>query len=127
MTSVISIFNTHFIEFLDDVLSIFPTNVNILAAKNSVVALKKINPSILIKAWKTYMTNVYFEQINNDDLSFFITKDYSKDLIYSANPDKIMDAINELRDPVSRMNEGDQQKTMKYIKNLTKLTLIYNP
>jgi hypothetical protein len=127
MTSIISVFNTHFVEFLDDILTIFPTNVNILTAKNSILAFKKINPSIIIKVWKTYISNVYLEQINNDDISFFITKDYSKDLIYSANPDKIMEAINELREPIRQMNPGDQQKTMKYLKNLTKLSLMYNP
>ena len=87
--------------------------------------LKKMNPAIVIKTWKKYIADRYLEQINNDDVSFFISKDYSNDLIYSYNPDKIIDTINRLRDPIRNMDESDQVKTMKYIKNLTKMSLLY--
>ena len=32
-----------------------------------------------------------------------------------------MESINRLREPVKQMNSTDQEKTMKYIQNLTKL------
>lgn len=124
-TSISSIFNEHLVEFFDDILTIFPSNTDILAGKNSIIAIKKMNPAIVIKTWKTYIADVYLEKINNDDISFFLSKDYSNDLVYSHNPDKIMETINRLRDPIRNMNEADQLKTMKYIKNLTKLSLLY--
>jgi hypothetical protein len=125
MSSLVSIFNDHLIECFDDILNVFPANTDILAAKNSIIAVKKMNPAIVIKTWKKYIADRYLEQINNDDVSFFISKDYSNDLIYSYNPDKIIDTINRLRDPIRNMNESDQVKTMKYIKNLTKMSLLY--
>ena len=124
--SLITIFNDHFVEFIDDVQQIFPLNVDILAAKNSILTIRKLNPSIVIKIWKTYIADVYKTQIDNDDISFFVNKDYSNDLIYSPNSEKIMTAINRLRDPISQMTPGDQVKTMKYLKNLTKLSLLYS-
>ena len=126
MASIISIFNDHFMEFIEDIYSIFPYNTDILTAKNSFIAIKKMNPAIIVKIWVKYIANVYQEQINNDDISFFISKDYSADLVNSSNSDKIMESINRLRDPVSKMNADEQTKTMKYIKNLTKISLMYN-
>jgi hypothetical protein len=125
MTSLVSIFNNHLIECFDDILIVFPSNTDILAAKNSIIAIKQMNPAIVIKTWKKYIADRYLEQINNDDVSFFISKDYSNDLVYSHNPDKIIETINRLRDPIRNMNESDQIKTMKYIKNLTKMSLLY--
>ena len=126
MASIVSIFNDHFMEFIEDIYSIFPYNTDILTAKNSFIAIKKMNPAIIVKIWVKYIANVYQEQINNDDISFFISKDYSADLVNSSNSDKIMESINRLRDPVSKMNADEQTKTMKYIKNLTKISLMYN-
>jgi hypothetical protein len=125
MASIVSIFNDHFMEFIEDIYSIFPYNTDILTAKNSFIAIKKMNPAIIVKIWVKYIANVYQEQINNDDISFFISKDYSADLVNSSNSDKIMESINRLRDPVSKMNADEQTKTMKYIKNLTKISLMY--
>lgn len=125
MSSLVSIFNNHLIECFDDILNVFPSNTDILAAKNSIITIKQMNPAIVIKTWKKYIADRYLEQINNDDVSFFISKDYSNDLVYSHNPDKIIETINRLRDPIRNMNESDQFKTMKYIKNLTKMSLLY--
>lgn len=126
MSSIVSVFNTHFVELFDDILTIFPTNTDILTAKNSLIALKKVNPAVIIKVWKKYIAQKYSEQINNDDISFFLSKDYSEDLTNTHNPDKIIDTINQLREPISNMSLDDQLKTLKYIKNLTKLSLLYN-
>ena len=123
--NVVSIFNEHLVEFFDDVQSIFPENVDILTGKNSILAFKKINPALIIRIWATYIASVYSVQIENNDISFFIDKDYSTDLTYTTNADKIMETINRLRDPISKMNPEDQIKTMKYIKNLSKLSMLH--
>jgi hypothetical protein len=125
MSSIVSVFNDHFIEFLEDIQTIFPSNADILTAKNSILTIKKMNPAIIIKVWKKYIADIYKEKIDNDDISFFISKDYSGDLGNAQNPDKIVEIINRLREPVRQMNPTDQIKTMKYLKNLTKLSLLY--
>lgn len=123
--NLVSIFNEHLVEFFDDVQSIFPDNLDILTGKNSILAFKKINPALIIRIWATYIASVYTVQIENNDVSFFIDKDYSGDLTYASNAEKIMETINRLREPVSRMNPSDQMKTMKYIKNLSKMSMMH--
>ena len=59
------------------------------------------------------------------NINFFITKDYSSDLAKNDNSDKIMEAINRLREPIRKMSHENQAKTMKYIQNLTKLASMY--
>ena len=63
----------------------------------------------------------YKDQIDAGDINFFVTKDYSSDLVKTDNADKIMDSIDRLRNPVKLMSPENQAKTMKYIQNLSKL------
>ena len=123
--SLVSAFNSHLVDFFEDIQSIFPDNVDILTGKNSILAFKKVNPALIIRIWATYIASVYSEQIENNDLSFFIGKDYKDDLVYTSNAENIMAIINRIREPISCMNPQDQIKTMKYIKNLSKLSMMY--
>jgi len=123
--STITIFNDHFSDFINDIQSVFPDDVDILTAKNALSAIKKANPKLIIKIWKTYIVKNYKEEIISGDISFFINKDYSKD-ISSNNSDKIIDAINRLRNPIKNMTSDNQLKTMKYIQNLTKISEMLN-
>jgi len=123
--NLVSIFNEHLVEFFDDIQSIFPDNADILTGKNSLLMFKKINPALIIRIWATYIASVYATQIENNDLTFFIGKDYSTDLVYTSNAEKTMEIINRLRGPISQMNEAEQTKTMKYIKNLSKLSMLH--
>lgn len=123
---ILSKFNEHFVEFITDIQQVFPEDVDILSAKNSLLAIKKVNPKMIIKIWKTHVVNKYIDQIEKGDISFFINKDYSSDLsktYFSSN--KIMEGIDRLRAPIRAMTSENQQKTMKYIQNLTKLSMLY--
>jgi hypothetical protein len=125
-STILSKFNEHFVEFITDVQEVFPEDVDILSAKNSLLAIKKLNPKMIIKIWKTHIVDKYVEQIEKGDISFFINKDYSSDLsktYFSSN--KIMEGIDRLRAPIREMSVENQGKTMKYIQNLTKLSMLY--
>ena len=121
-SSILTAFNTHFIEFVDDIISIFPDDKDIATAKNSFLLIKKANPKMIIKIWKSAVVAKYQDKIDEGDIRFFIEKDYSTDLTNSGNSDRIIEAINRLRNPVKMMNPVDQEKSMKYIQNLTKLS-----
>ena len=126
MTSnILSAFNDHFVEFVTDIQNVFPEDHDILVAKNSLLAIRKANPKMIVKIWYTYIVGKYKTEIEKGDLTFFINKDYSQDLIYANNPDKIIESIDRLRMPIKAMNPADQAKTMKYIQNLTKLASMY--
>jgi hypothetical protein len=65
----------------------------------------------------------YQKEIADGNINFFISKDYSSDLVKTDNSSQIMDVIDRLREPIKLMSEENQQKTMKYIQNLSKLAL----
>jgi hypothetical protein len=123
-TNLITIFNDHFAEFVSDIQSIFPEDVDILTAKNALIAIRKANPKLIVKIWYKYVVMPYKAQIDSGNIGFFISKDYSADLVKNDNADKIMESINRLRGPISQMSVDNQAKTMKYIQNLSKLALM---
>ncbi|MCJ7802887.1 MAG: hypothetical protein MUP82_11085 [Candidatus Marinimicrobia bacterium] len=121
MNNILTAFNDHFLEFVNDVQAVFPEDTDILSAKNSLIAIRKANPKMIVKIWNTFIVGKYKREIESGDLGFFMNKDYSNDLAVSQNPDKIMESINRLRDPIRNMSSENQAKVMKYIQNLTKL------
>lgn len=123
--SILSAFNTHFVEFLEDVASIFPEDRDIKKAKTSLEMLKKANPKMIIRVWREYIVNKYKTQIEAGDISFFLSKDYSNDVSSAGDSSRIMESIERLRTPISNMGKDNQDKTMKYIQNLTKLCEMY--
>ena len=125
-TNYLTIFNDHFTDFVNDIQRVFPEDIDILTAKNSLNAIRKINPKLIVKIWITYVATPYQSEINSGDIAFFIDKDYSSDLVRNDNADKIMLSIDRLRTPVKNMDPANQAKTMKYIQNLCKLALLVN-
>jgi hypothetical protein len=124
MSNLLTVFNDHFVEFLNDVHSVFPNDADVLTAKNALMAIRKANPKMLVKIWLQFVVIPYKTQIENGDIHFFIDKDYSQDVSGTDNADKIMQSIDRLRNPVKMMNANDQAKTMKYLQNLSKLALL---
>lgn len=121
MSNILTAFNNHFLEFLNDVQSVFPTDPDVLAAKNALNLIRKANPKMIVKIWKTFIVDKYRQQIESGDISFFINKDYTADVSSASGSDKIMESIDRLREPVRNMGQDNQSKVMKYIQNLTKL------
>jgi hypothetical protein len=123
-TNLVTVFNDHFTEFVNDVQSVFPNDTDILTAKNALLTIRKANPKLLVKIWLKYVYSPYKEQIEAGNINFFLTKDYSSDLARNDNADKIMESIDRLRNPVKEMSAENQAKTMKYIQNLSKLAML---
>ena len=126
MASILSIFNNHLIEFVEDIESVFPDDVDIKTAKNALIAIKKTNPKLIPNIWYRNVANPYREQIERGDCNFFINKDYASDCARHGHGQKMMEAIDRLRDPVMNMNTANQEKTMKYVQNLSKLCYDYS-
>ena len=122
-SNILSAFNDHFVEFISDIQLVFPDDVDLLTAKNSLIMIRKANPKMIIKIWKSHIVDKYTKQIEDGDLTFFMDKDYSNDI--SGN-EKIMEGINRMREPIKNMSKDNQDKSMKYIQNLTKLCAIYH-
>jgi len=125
-SSILTAFNEHFIEFLNDVQSVFPTDPDILAAKNSLSLIRKANPKLFIKAWISYVVGKYQNMIEEGNIEFFIHKDYTEDLVDTENHSKIIEGIDRLRKPISTLTKENQKKVMKYLQNLNNLALMYD-
>jgi hypothetical protein len=119
--NILTAFNDHFIDFVNDVHSVFPNDADILSTKNALMAIRKANPKMIVKIWNAFIVSNYKGEIEAGNLDFFINKDYSQDISTAANSDKIMESIDRLRAPVKNMGPENQAKVMKYIQNLTKL------
>jgi len=115
-------FNKHFDEFIEDIQNVFPEDDEVKTMKNLLYLIKKTNPKLVLEYWNTYIRIPYQKPIENGDISFFINKDYSVDVTMTDN---ISNFIERLRCYVKNMTEENQQKSMKYIQNLSNLTKIY--
>jgi hypothetical protein len=118
-------FNKHFFDFLEDIITIYPEKKELTNAKTSFEIIKRANPTAIIKAWNKHVYNKYKDVIDAGDITFFFEKDYSKDLEKLSNAEKIMNTINNIREPISQMNDTNKGHCAKYIQNLSKLSMIY--
>jgi len=125
-STILAAFNDHFIEFVNDIVTVFPEDPDILSAKNSFILIRKANPKMIIKIWQSYVINKYGPEIEKGNIDFFINKDYGDDLTNTGNLDKIVEAIDRLRNPVKMMNTEERTKVMKYMQNLQKLSTVYH-
>ena len=119
-------FNTHFIELLDDILLIYPDNIEILTARKFFITIKQMNPAILIKSWYINVYQKYKEYISQGNLDFFFNKDYSSDLLDVADSDDIIKMIDNVRNPFSKMSVENKIHSVSYLNNLNKLSVLYN-
>lgn len=123
-SSLLLAFNNHFKEFAEDIANYFPENMDIKTSINACYAIRKVNPTLIIKVWKTRVVEPYKKQIDDGDFDFFINKDYSKD-INIEQKDRALQVIEKLRILVPQMAKADQEKCMQYVKNLTTISIHY--
>lgn len=121
----LSAFNNQFLEFIEDILRLFPNDPDLIACKNSLLMIKRINPRLIIMSWKQFIATPYEKEIEEGGLDYFISKDYTKDLSNVDDVEKITSVIERLRTPLKNLHDDDKGIAMKYINNLTKLSLMY--
>jgi len=125
-STLLRAFNNHFFDFIDDIIRIFPENTELPKSRLSFSTIKQANPTAIVKAWYKFIYMKYNNIIQQGDISFFYEKDYSTDIGHLKNADKIMNTIDSLRDPIKEMSDINKGHAMKYIQNLTKLSLMYS-
>jgi uncharacterized protein (UPF0335 family) len=122
---LLNAFNTQLTEFIEDIELVFNEDSAIKKAKTSIFMIKKVNPTLTAKIWYNYICSKYESEINNDNIDFFLEKDYKKDLVYMNQSEQIISSIDKLRDPIKNMSKENQEKSLKYIKNLCILSKLY--
>ena len=124
MSSLLKAFNNHLLEFLDDIISIFPNNLDIRTGKTFIEGVKKVNPKSLILFWKESILDLYEDQIEKGDSTFFLNKDYKYDL-GEQETNRAMEVINDIKNLVRETSQKNKNIAMKYMQNLTKLCKLY--
>jgi hypothetical protein len=119
-------FNTHFLELINDILLIFPTNQDIKHSLNSFQMISRLNPTIVIRTWYSNIYIPYNLVIYSGDITFFLEKNYAEDLSNASNAKEIMGIIDRIREPIKSMNAKNREHTIKYLQNLTKLSKLYS-
>ena len=122
--SLKEVFCTQLLEFMDDILRVFPNNLDLKTGKTFIVGLTKVSKRKLIGIWKTSVVDVYEEAIMKGDKEYFINKDYSEDL-GEGGTDKMMSVVEDVRVLIRNTSEENKDKAIKYLQNLTKICKLY--
>ena len=122
---IMNTFNLQLFEFFDDIQCVVTGDSSIEKAKNALIVIKKINPSLIIKIWYVYIYSKYKTEIENNNIQFFTEKDYREDLENLNKSDDIIKNIDKIREPIKNMSKENQDKSFKYIKNLCMLSKLY--
>lgn len=125
--TLIRAFNDHLFEFLEDISKLLPENREMMTAIRSFQTVVTLNKSIIIKCWHKYVYSKYFDVIEKGDITFFFEKDYSNDLINMKNPDKVIEIIDTIRNPVKEIceNPKNAKYAIEYIQNLSRLSVAF--
>ena len=118
------LFCNQLIEFIDDILTIFPNNLDLKTGKTFIVGLTKVSKRKLVGIWKTSVVDIYEEAIMNGDKEYFINKDYSEDL-GEGGTDKMMNVVEDVRKLIRNTSDENKDKAIKYLQNLTKICKLY--
>lgn len=124
---IIETFNKHFMEFIIDIERVFPNDNDIMSMRKSLSKSLLIMPKSLIRMFNDYFVAMYSSEIDEGNLNFFIENDYRTKHGYKPTDDVwILDKIDILREPVRSMNESEKANVIQYLKNLKKLSDLYN-
>ena len=119
-------FNTEFTNFLDFIISLFPDKDELKSFKTAITFLIKYNPSNLIYLWNYYVTIPYNDIIQKGDFNYFENKNYSTDVKdLKENAEYVLKTYNEMRENISKTSEENKKISMKFIQNLSNLSLLY--
>lgn len=120
-------FNTLFTDFIEDLSRVLPENKDVSTAKISFDTIRKANPTAIIKVWFKYIYTPYGDSISKGEIIFFLDKDYSYDVRNLKNPDRVLEVINTIRDPIRNMGETNHMHVANYLKKLCQLSALYQP
>ena len=121
---IIETFNKHFMEFITDVERVFPSDPDIISTRKSVSKSIFLMPKTLIRLFNDNFSSLYGDEIDRGDLNFFIDNDYRAK--HANQADDAWNKIDSLREPVRNMSDENKEKVIQYLKNLKKLSDLYN-
>ena len=117
-------FNNHILEFINDILVLYPNDTDIISSKRYLGTLTFVNKTYLIKTWYV-SSNKFKDAIQDGNISFFLNRKYDDDINKAYNTDYSNYLIKRVKEIVKELESDNLQKAIKYIQNLTKLSCLY--
>jgi len=124
MASLLGAFNAQLVKFIEDIAGVLKPE-DAAEAIRGVKALKltlKLTPAIAVKMWQEYAQR-YSEDIETGNIQGFISRDYKDDL--KDRDTSWLEACERIRKCAIYLSPSNQDKTMKYVQLLTKLSNMY--
>ena len=59
MSNILTAFNTHLIDFITDIITIFPEKKGLRVTKTALQTWRRLNPRSIIQTWKEGITDKY--------------------------------------------------------------------
>ena len=87
----------------------------------------KLNPILFITGYYKQIYARYKKYIDDGDFNFFAEKDYSWDIEDGTlvNAKKALETIHTIRKELHRFSDDVKSRWMKYVKTVSKLSLLY--
>ena len=120
-------FNDSYFKFLDFLKDNSNENKEFKSYYAKNLLMKQTNIKYFIKTWYSYITVLYYDKIMNNDISFFLNKDFTSDKkkidnSYSTTFDK---SIEYLKIIYTKLDKNIIDTFLIYIKNLTHYSYLY--
>ena len=114
--------------FVEDLLIICPSDQDLAKAKTYISTMSTMNPKALLQLWHTSISLKYNEEIEKGDITFAIKKDYTDDVKATGAEDEeyFLQIIVKVKGILQTLDKDQINIIFKYLKNITKLTILYN-
>ena len=126
---LVKIFAEQTEELYLDLVKVYPENVEIKTGLTLVQTMKRFNPKLMIKKYKSAVNDEYYDKIVKGDVSFFINKNYIDDCkkigYDSKEAQEQSDWIESLKSLYCNATEENKKKLTKYFQNFSKICRMY--
>ena len=124
MTTLLGAFNKLLINFIDDLITIFPEEIKFKVFRNAISSLQKINPRKVHNIFLEYV-ECYRGPVLIRDEKFFLDNNY-KNIVDNSNASEtdMNQLINKLKSywRNSELTDTNKENIWKYLENLIKLS-----
>jgi hypothetical protein len=115
-------FNQTFNEFIDDIISLYPNDVDLRVYQKLLTAALSYNSQLIINTFKESVVTEFGDQLLNRDETFFLNKDYSDLINKNENNVEYNAIIKKIKDYWSTMSDNNKDTIWKYFRVLILLS-----
>jgi hypothetical protein len=113
-------FNAQLFQFLDSLLVLFPQNANLRKGVKSLDAIKRMNPTLIIRIWYNQLYLPHRQEIEEYNIDFF-----SNDFTEIQNGKEIMLILDSLKQSMNIIHETEKKNFVDQIFRISMLSKMY--